>query len=291
MKRMTFAKQISAAVVFSVITISNAHAQTTTETVKDAAESVLDAGEAVIQGWSGAATFGANMATGNAESSNISASIDLGKRVNKWEHQVFGNMFKGTSTIVVPELNEDGTPAEDPITNQPLRKIVKGNNSDRIALGYKPHYYWRPRTYLFGILDYEQDKPAGIKSGTRQVVGAGHKFYENLSGYFSAEIGFGNKVTEGVTDDGDSSGAIGYLGLKYLNRLSDNVRLNADLRTDLGGDNTFYELGLGLTFKLSERLNLGVGHFTRGNTDLEDLTNPLNSGTDSITDIKLVFDI
>jgi len=283
MKCMTFTKQIGAAVVFSALAFSSVHAQDTT--------GVGDAVDAVVQGWSGAATFGANMATGNAESSNLSASIRLGKTVGSWEHLVFGTMFKGTSTIVIPELNDDGTPALDPITNQPIRKIVKGDNSDRLALGYQPRYYWRPRTYFFGILDYEQDKPAGIKSGTRQVVGIGHKFYSNASGFFSAEAGFGNKVTEGVTDAGDSSGAIGYLGLNYLNRLSDNVTLNADLRTDLGGDNTFYELGLGVAFKLSEKLALKVSNFTRGNTDIEDVTNPLNSATDSVTNINLVLDI
>jgi len=297
MKRMTFAKQISAAVVFGALAVSSVHAQTATETVtetaQNAVETAQDAVGAITGGWSGSATLGANMTTGNAESSNISAGIRLGKTSHSrlWEHIVFGTLFKGTSTVVIPDTNADGTPVLDD-AGQPVRKIVKGDNSDRIALGYEPRYYWRPeRTFFFGILDYEQDKPAGIKSGTRQIVGVGHNFYRNNSGFFAAKAGVGNKVTEGVTDDGDSSGAIGYLGLNYLNRLSENVTLNADLNTDLGSDNTAYELGLGLTFTLSENLSLNVSNYTRGNTDLEDLTNPLSTGSDSVTDIKLVFGI
>jgi len=281
---MTFKSQACALLAVGALSVSGVHAQ-------DAAGAVEGAVDAVIQGWSGTATLGLNNTTGNSESSNISGSIRLGRTVGRWEHLVFGSVFKGSSTIVREEINDDGTPALDPITNQPIREIIRGDNSDRLSLGYQPRFYWRPRTYFFGILDYEQDEPAGIESSTRQVVGVGHKFYSNASGFFSGEAGFGNKVTTATDGGEDVTGAIGYLGLNNLNRINDNVTLTADLRTDLGSDNTFYEAGAGLAFKLSQRLALKIAHFVRGNTDLEDPTNPLSSASDSVTDLTLVLDI
>lgn len=231
-----------------------------------------------FQGWSGTASLGATSSTGNSESSNINGSIRLGKTVNRWEHLVFGSVFKGSATIIITEDSPDGGTT---------RRIVKGDNSNRIALGYQPKFYYSPKTYFFGILDYEQDKPALIDSATRQIIGVGHRFYANDSGFFSAEIGIGNKNTSLTTGD-DVNGAIGYLGLNYLNRISETVTFNADLRSDFGSDNTFVEIGLGVAFKVSEKLAFKIAHFSRSNSDL---SSPDGSDSDSVTTINLVVDI
>jgi len=170
-----------------------------------------------------------------------------------------------------------------------VRTIVKGDNSDRIAIGYQPKFYYTPQTYFFGILDWEQDKPGNITSATRQIVGVGHRFYSNSTGFLSAEIGFGNKNTN--LEFGENvDGGIGYLGLNFLNRVNENVTFNADLRSDFGSDNTFVEIGLGVAFKVSEKLAFKVAHFSRSNSDLSS-GGPLDSSTDSVTSINLVIDI
>jgi putative salt-induced outer membrane protein len=246
------------------------------------------ASEVLFGGWSGKASLGATTSTGNAETSNINGSIRLGKTVNKWEHIVFGSLFKGESAIIVEQV-EDGVVVEDE-DGLPVREIVRGDNSDRLALGYTPRYYWKPNTYVFGVLDWERDKPAGIKTATRQVIGIGHRFFADQSGFLSAEVGFGNKTTDLVSGD-DINGGIGYVGLNYLNRVTENVTFNADLRADFGSDNTFTEIGLGVAFKVSEKMALGISHFTRGNSDITDAGNPFDSNNDSVTTLNLVVDI
>ncbi len=260
-----------------------AHAQSATDTVSGAAGAVTDVVASVWDGWSGTATFGATSTTGNAEASSVNGALRIGKTVGQWEHLVFGAVLFGEQTIVTETLDEDG---------QPSFEIATADNSERISLGYQPKYYWRPNTYFFGILDWEQDEPANIDTSTRQLIGVGHRFWSTEQGYFSGEAGFGNKVLEPVVGD-DLSGGIAYLGLNYLNRISDNTTFNADLRADLGGDNTFVEIGLGLAFKISERLALKVSYFTRGNTDLSLDTdvNPLASDNDTVTTFNLVLDI
>lgn len=256
-----------------------------------AAEESESAADQLFSGWAGKASFGATTSSGSAETSNINGSVRLGKTVNNWEHVVFGSLFKGESAIIRESTLDNGDPELGP-DDQPVREIIRGDNSDRLALGYQPRFYWRPRTYLFGILDWERDKPAGVKSATRQVVGIGHKFFSNPTGYLSAEIGVGNKSTELVDTTADEvSGGIGYLGLNFLNRVTDTVTFNADFRSDFGSDNTFVEFGLGVTFKLTDKLALGISHFSRGNSDITNDDNPFNSDTDTVTTMNLVVDI
>jgi len=273
---MTFAKQIGAAVVFSSLAVSSVLAE-----------------DSIIQGWSGAATLGANSISGNSEASNINAGIRLGKTVGKWEHLIFGSYFKGDATVQVDQLDAQGNPVTQLLSNGDtvtLQRTIKSGNSDRLAVGYQPKFYWRPRTYFFGIIDYEQDKPANVKLGARQLLGIGHKFYSNASGYLSAEAGVGNKTTELVAGE-DVSGGAAYLGANYLNRINDNVTFDANLRADLGGDNTYTEIGLGLAFKLSERMAVKLAHQTRGNSDIKNPALPSASKSDNATSINLVVDL
>jgi len=219
----------------------------------------------------------------------VNGSIRLIKSFDKWDHVLTASVFKGTSTVLVTQRNEEGVIQRDD-AGFPIRDIVEGDNSDRLAIGYQPKYYVNDRLYVFGILDYETDKPGNIDSSSRQLIGLGYSFYRDESGYLSGEFGVGNKSLNPVIGD-DLDGAIGYVGVNYLNRITDTVTLNADLRSDFGSDNTFLEIGLGAAFKLSDRFSLKVSHFSRSNTDLKDPSNPIGSSTDSITTLNLVIDI
>jgi len=271
-------KAIISAAALSLLFVAQANAQ-----------SVSGAANALTQGWSGSATLGASTASGNTEASSISGDIRLGKAVGRWEHLIFGTVFKGNSTIIVEERNADGTVDTDE-AGRPKRRIVKGDNSNRIALGYQPKYYWRPKTYVFGILDWESDDPANIDAATRQIIGIGHKFWANDEGFLSGEIGFGNKNLQQVFGP-DIDGAIGYAGINFVRRFTDAATFNADFRSDFGDENTFVELGLGLAFKVAEGMALKISHFTRNNSDLSDPGNPLESSGDAITSLNIVFDI
>lgn len=266
---------LSGTLAFSSITM----AQDSDETLADK----------VFNGWSGTASLGATTSSGNTDTSNINGSVRLGKTVDRWEHLLFGSIFKGTSSLVIVERDQEGNPivGDD---GRPQRTIVKGDNSDRIAIGYQPKFYYTPKTYFFGILDWEQDKPGNIDSATRQILGVGHRLYSNESGFLSLEAGFGNKNTNLVFGD-SVNGGVGYLGLNFLSRITDEVTFNADLRSDFGSDNTFVELGLGVAFKVSDKLSLSVTHFTRSNSDLSDSSNPLASDSESVTSMNLVIDI
>ena len=231
--------------------------------------------------WAGSVSLGANRSSGNSESSNVNGSIRLAKTAGRWEHLLFGSIFKGRSTIVVTEEGPGG---------EPVSSIVRGDNSDRLALGYQPKWLFTDSTYVFGILDYEEDEPANIQDSTRQVIGVGHKFFSNENGFLTGEIGLGNRVLNVVTGD-DITGGIGYLGVNYLRRFGDVTAFNADFRSDFGSDNNYIELALGLAFKVSNRFSFKISHFIRNNSDLLSTENPLATSTDSVSTISIEFDI
>ncbi len=257
---------------------------------QDQGESVISNVSSAFDGWSGSAIIGATTSSGNSDTSNINGSIRLTKTVNKWENLIFGTIFKGSSAIVVDVVDPNTNETVVDESGNPQRTIVRGDNSDRLALGYQPKYFLNEKTYGFGILDWEQDEPSNIDSAFRQVIGVGHRFYSDDSGFLSVEIGFGNKNTSLVSGD-DIDGGIGYLGLNFLNNVTENVTFNADMRSDFGSDNTFVELGLGVSFKLSEKLALKISHFTRSNSDLTSSDDLLNSSSDSVSSLNLVIDI
>ncbi len=273
-------KKLTLAAGLALGLIGAAHAQS----------DAVDAVAGLASGWSGSATLGATSATGNTEASSISGGIRLGKTVGKWEHLVFGSVLFGRTTTLIQDTDATGAPVVDANTGFAVLDSVTDNNAERIILGYQPKYYWRPRTYFFGILDFEFDEPANIDQSTRQIIGVGHKFWASDTGFFSGEAGFGNRVLEPVVGD-DASGGILYFGLSYLNQLTEALTFNADFKADLGGDNTGTELNLGLAYKVSSRLALKLAYFARGNTDLENPGNPLDSSTDTVTTFNLVFDI
>jgi putative salt-induced outer membrane protein len=244
----------------------------------------------LTSGWSGTANVGMTNAGGNSRARSLSAGIRLGKTVGQWRHIVVGSVLTGESTILVERRNDQGEVEIDPSTNAPIRDIIKGDNAERYALAYQPRYLWKEDTYFFGILDWERDRPANIKTATRQIAGIGHTFWRTNTGFFSAEAGVGNKNLTPVFGD-DLDGGIGYVGFNFLNRLSETTTFNADFKSDFGSDNTFTEIGLGLTFKVSDKMSVKVSHFLRNNTGLTDPTNPLSSDTDTVTTFNLLFDI
>jgi len=278
MRYTTLKKQITDAVLISVLAVSSVHAQ--------------EAGKSFIQGWNGQITLGASSLTGNTEASNVNAGIRLGKTVGDWEHLVFGSYFKGESTSLVEKEDENGQLVTKPVNGEDVQVFEQeiSGNSDRLSIGYKPRYYWLQRTYFFGIIDYEKDKPADIELSSRQLIGVGHKIFANASGSLSVEAGVGNKSLERVIEK-DISGANAYFGVSYLNRINDNITFNADFRTDVGSDNTFSEIDLGLAFKLSQRMAVKLAHQTRGNTEITNPQLDSPSKIDTATTINLVVDI
>ncbi len=238
-----------------------------------------DAINSITGGWSGSAAFGTTIARGDVEADSTYGNISLSKTAGKWEHLVFGSLLRGSSTVITV----------NPVTG--VSTVDTADNAERILLGYQPKFYWRPRTYFFGILDFEQDEPGNIDSSTRQIVGIGHKFWERGEGsFFNGEVGIGNRSLEPVEGANADSGIL-YLGLNYRNQITETSTFYSNLRADFGDDNESLDLNLGYSFKVSSRLAVNLSLLLYGNTGLENLDNPLDTDFNQVFTAGLVFDI
>jgi len=245
--------------------------------------------EPVFAGWTGAVSLGASTSTGSAETSNVNGSLRVGKRSGNLEHWFSVAAFQGESSVVAPRRGADGEIIVGD-NGEPIVDIVRGDTSDRLMASYQPRYFFSDRTYGFLTFDWEKDEPAGIDVSTRQIIGIGHSFYRDVTGFFSIEAGFGNRILENLEGE-EFGGGIGYASANYLYRVNENVTFNANLVADFGADNRTVDANLGIKYKLTQTLAFGITHFIRTNSDIRNDANPLSGRRDSVTTVNLVIDI
>ena len=230
------------------------------------------------QGWNGSAHLGFTFVRGDTESDSLSAGIRLSKTSGNWEHLVFGSLLEGSQTVVI---TDPPNPSE----------TLDAEAAERVLIGYQPKYFWRPRTYFFGLVDFESDEPGNIDSSFAQIIGIGHKFWSTGTGSsLSGEVGVGNSNLEPIVGE-DVDGAILYGALNYRNRFTETATVFSDLRLDFGDDNTAVDWNSGLSFKVASRLSVNLSLLLFGNTDLQNNANPLDQDFNQVFTAGLAFDI
>ncbi len=209
--------------------------------------------------WTGEAELGAAISGGNTETTVVNAKLDMDAAADRWRHNIFGDVF----------YSEDNS--------------VK--TAERFAIGYKPRYFMTEKDYVFGLLRYDQDEFGGYDGRWTEVLGYGRQILNNKVHYLDGEIGVGARQTE-FTNDDSSDEVIGFLGLKYVGRISDTARFSETLRAEIGEDNTFIESITGLGMTVTDSVSAKLTYTVRHNTDIEGAQ---GKKTDSITGVNVVY--
>ncbi len=161
--------------------------------------------------------------------------------------------------------------------------------ADRLLARYQPEYFLTEDVYVLGVLGYETAPLSNIDWSLREILGVGYQLRDDDDGAVAVEIGLGNQDIELVTGP-RIGGPIAYLGANYLQAIGETLEFTADLRAEIGADNRFGELELGLAAEVGEALSVKLSHVARTNTDLGDPANPLESERDDVTTINLVLE-
>jgi len=259
------------------------------EASEEGAEAADQLRPPVFEGWTGTASLGANASTGRVETSNINVSVRVGKRARKVENWVSASAFKGRSALVAERRGADGMVVLDE-NDEPVVDIVRGPTSDRLAFAWQPRYYFRKGTYGFLTFDWEEDRPLGVEAAARILVGVGHTFHRDETGYFSVEVALGDKALENPAGE-NFNGQIYFAAANYLYRINPNVTFTANVSADHGNYNTALDAAVSIGFKLTETLAFGISHYVRSNSDITNEFNPLAGRRDSVTTMNLVIDI
>lgn len=210
--------------------------------------------------WSGKGQLGFAMASGNTDTKNLNASVDIKRESEKW------------------------------IMEYRLEALLASSNdvetAERYAWSGKTGYKISDKDNIFYYSRYEQDKFSGYDYSMSGGIGWGHKFYETETGKLLTELGLGYKSQAVDIDRSKVEGAMLFGKVDFMKKLTETVVLEDSLLVEATEDNTFIQNDFGFSFKVSDSLAVKLAHQIRHNTDT-----PVGiKSTDTLVSANLVYD-
>ncbi len=214
---------------------------------------------ALASQWDGSAHLGASASDGNTDQFTILAGFDISTEQGKWKHNIITDVYQS--------------------------KRDNQTTADRLSLTYKPNWFYAETAYLFSLIQQEIDEPANIKVRSSLILGLGIDIHRSTASLLSGELGIGGKKTDLVNGD-DFDDNVAYASLKYVNKLSENAKIDSKLRTDIGDENTSTHLNIGLSAKIVKTIAMKLSLDVRHNSDISGAKNEKMDTTSNISFVK-----
>jgi putative salt-induced outer membrane protein YdiY len=119
--------------------------------------------DSVSRDWSGSAGLGAVITSGNSDTQNLAASVNVSKRDEIWRHNAFGSLYKAEANDV--------------------------ESADRFDLGYKLDRDINELMYGFGRIRFDSDDYGNIDGRYTAIGGVGRTFVNTGKVLFNGEAG------------------------------------------------------------------------------------------------------
>lgn len=204
---------------------------------------------------------GFNKTTGNSKNENYTSNLKLISVYDEWKHTLEGK---------ASNKKQDNTREEEYYK-------FSGKLDKEIS----------EKQYVFGKLSYEDDRFAGIDYRVSELVGFGHKFYDDKDLQLSTEVGIGARQTEliGTTDDEET--LLGNIGGELFWMINEHVHFNQSLSINAGSENTETTSSSSIKAFMSESLYLKVSYEVRNNSDV--IASSKNTDTETLFTIGYEF--
>lgn len=165
--------------------------------------------EEAPQGWGGDAGLGFVVTSGNTETETINAKATLIYGAAPWKHTGKLDLLKGSDN--------------------------SETKANRIALSGKSERDLSAASYLFGLLNYEDDEFSGYDYRASESLGYGRRLLQGENVTLNAEAGLGARQDkESDTGDSDSDGIVRLAGILEW-RISSSAKFAQELETESGG--------------------------------------------------------
>jgi len=209
--------------------------------------------------WSGSVKFGYLATSGNTENSNLNTSFGVAYSVGKWQH--------GFNVFAINATESNATTAES---------YEFGWTSERNLSEFN---------FLFGHLNWRNDRFSGVPEQFSQTVGYGRRLITSTAHMLNGEIGAGARQSE-RSDGVSENDLIIRAGLDYVWVLSETSSFTQDLVIEHGENNTYFESVTALRARLIGGLALVASYTIKNNSDV-----PVeNKNTDYFTAISLEYE-
>jgi len=219
--------------------------------------------------WTGHASVGATISSGNTDHRRLLASAELARKLGDNAHRFSAGIYQAES--------DDESVA------------------DRSELTYQLNRHIDPSVYWLARLRYETDDFANIDGRSIINIGLGGKLLQHERQSLSAEggIGWAHAGYNSLDPDGDgnddlntldASGTSVYASLAYHFQISTQLNFTSRFRGDYSINETA-AWDNHLNYRLSERLSVSVGYLLR----TTDVTGARGDKQDSTTMLSLNY--
>ncbi len=210
-------------------------------------------------GWSGTGELGLAAASGNTDTQNFVAKLDLAQQGEQWKNAFGANFQYGKS---------DGEETA-------YRYELFGTTGYRLG----------DRSYLFGSLRNQRDHFAAYEYEWTAAGGYGYEAIKGEKTHLTFEVGPGYRWSKVQDARIHANEAILRGWMDFGTRLTETTSLVNTLLIEAGSDNTYLNNDFGVQVQMSQALALKAGLEVRHNTDVL----PGIKKTDTLTTVNVVY--
>ncbi len=210
------------------------------------------------EGFSGRVALGFLSTTGNAENETFNTTFDLDWTNAPWHHALTGAAVRASTNDVT--------------------------TAEAYSLDWQTDYDLSERSYLFGVVAWNDDRFSGYDQQIREVVGYGRRFIDTERHALNGEVGAGARqadLRDGTTQDE----TILRLSGDYLWTISETAEFSQSIAIDSGSFNTYTESITKLTMDILGNISIVVSYTIKTNSDVPAGT----VNTDTFTAIALEY--
>ena len=183
--------------------------------------------------WNGEAELGFVKTTGNTETESFVLKAKAIHQRNKWKNTARGEALR----------NADG----DIVT------------AEKYFLSGKSEYMFRDRSYVFGLVTYDDDRFSGFNYQLLGVLGYGRVVMERESVKLNLEVGAGGRQSDPEIGDTDNEAVLRAAG-DFEWKISKSATFIQELSSDIGEDKTITRSLTALTTKINSYLSSRIAY-------------------------------
>jgi len=208
--------------------------------------------------WSGKVSFGYLATTGNTENSNMNGNFEIGYSVGNWNHVLDAYAINA---------------AENKVTT-----------AEAYGAGWKSERTLSEHNFLFGRLNYRNDRFSGYPTQFSQSVGYGRRFFDTGVHFLAGEIGAGARQSERA-DGVKENDVIGNARLNYRWTFSETANFRQEFLVEYGERNTYFQSVSELRAQLIGALAMVASYTIKNNSDVP----PGTEKTDTWTALSIEY--
>lgn len=212
----------------------------------------------VNSNWKGEAELGFISTSGNTDTETFNAKGKIINERAKWKHTGVAESSRTADKGVV--------------------------TAQRYLISGKTDYKFNDSAYMFGLLNYEDNRFSGYKSQSSLIIGYGRKLVNSDSIKLEAEIGYGTRNNVSLAGVSANNGIV-YGSMDFNWKISDSSSFSEKITVESGEDATITKAVTGLSAKINSKLASKITYTIKNTSDV-----PVGfDKTDTETAITLVY--